>query len=71
MTVIQKRKKVIEEVKKIPDNLVDAVYTYLKTIRSRKKRIKKKDIIETALASELILAKDWLKKEEDEAWKDL
>ena len=29
------------------------------------------DSIATAIASEKVLAKDWLSKEEDKAWKDL
>tara|TARA_Y100000310_G_C20701281_1_gene830131 strand:- start:5292 stop:5396 length:105 start_codon:yes stop_codon:yes gene_type:complete len=32
---------------------------------------KKKKFLGTELASEKALAKDWLTKEEDEAWKDL
>jgi len=40
-------------------------------LKTRKKRSKKREAIETTLASEAILANDWLKKEEDEAWKDL
>ena len=34
-------------------------------------KILKKTIPETALLSEKSLAKTWLNKEEDEAWKDL
>ncbi|MBI2583624.1 MAG: AbrB/MazE/SpoVT family DNA-binding domain-containing protein [Candidatus Aenigmarchaeota archaeon] len=36
----------------------------LRSLRKMKRRF-------TALASEKILARDWLSKEEDEAWKDL
>jgi len=30
-----------------------------------------KEIMETAILSESVLAKDWLSPEEDEAWKNL
>lgn len=34
-------------------------------------RKRTKDSVQTHLASEKILAKDWLSKKEDEAWQDL
>ena len=40
-------------------------------IRKNDEIILKKSIPETALWSEKSLAKTWLNKEEDEAWKDL
>ena len=38
---------------------------------SEHKKVAKQKTSETALLSEKALAKDWLSKEEEEAWKDL
>jgi hypothetical protein len=48
----------------------------LEKLRSRKlidygQSKRKKDKIQTHLASEKVLAKDWLSKKEDKAWQDL
>ena len=68
MTTLSKRKKIISAVNKIPEILVDDIYNYLEFLKFRNS---KNDIIETALASESALAKDWLKQEEDKAWVNL
>lgn len=44
------------------DKLIDYAHTNKKTIKEK---------IQTHLASEKILSKDWLSKKEDEAWQDL
>lgn len=43
----------------------------LKKVESLIEKEKQSDKLFTAFASEKSLAKDWLSKEEDEAWKDL
>jgi len=70
---------------KLPRNFVEAAEDYAKKFgfrniqelaasSIREKIFAKKEVNEsllTAIASEKVLAKDWLTKEEDEAWKDL
>jgi hypothetical protein len=66
MTTV-KKDIIIEELKDVPDEFADEVIRFIRVMKSRTKQKK----IETHLASEDSLAKDWLKPEEDEAWKDL
>lgn len=61
------RKQLIKEIEQIPEPLLEEVYDfvgYLKTRDSRKR-------MQTPLASEASLKKDWLRAEEDAAWRDL
>ena len=64
---MSKKELIISEIEKVPeyflDELLDFVF-YLKT-----KVIKER--LDTAVASESSLIKDWLKPEEDEAWQNL
>lgn len=66
MTTV-KKDIIIEELKDVPDEFADEVIRFIRKIKSRKTGEK----IETHLASSDSLAIDWLKPEEDEAWKDL
>ena len=62
ITVTIKKKKAIKALEELRANdLID--------FATRKKTVK--DKIQTHLASEKVLAKDWLSKKEDEAWRDL
>lgn len=63
------RELLSKELNKIPDNLLQELYNYIKFLKSKKSSTK--DKIETPCASENVLAKDWNKPEEDEAWKSL
>ena len=67
---------------KIPNNLYSTILKYLQNNFSSVQIIKSdtndtnivaenETSYETMLASENTLAKDWLSKEEDDAWKDL
>jgi len=62
-----KRAILIKEIEKIPEPYIDEVLDFVKFLRSKKL----KGIMETALLSESALKKDWMKPEEDRAWKDL
>ncbi len=64
MTVKESLLQVVEE---LPSE-------YLRDLAEFAKRLRLKAAhreVPTALASEAVLAKDWLRPEEDEAWKDL
>ena len=55
------------EVKRIPEQLRREVLDFIRFLET--KTIEEKT--QTLIASESSLKKDWLKPEEDEAWKDL
>ncbi|MCY7291966.1 MAG: hypothetical protein LH615_07260 [Ferruginibacter sp.] len=62
ITVTIKKKKALKALEELRANdLID--------FATKKKA--PKDKIQTHLASEKVLAKDWLSKKEDEAWRDL
>lgn len=60
--------QLIDLVRQLPYNEKLKLREVLKTETMQKS---KKDKVSTHFASEKVLARDWLLKEEDEAWKDL
>lgn len=58
---------ILKEMEKIPEEYLPEILEFLHFLET--KVLKQK--IEMAIASESSLKKDWLKLEEDEAWKDL
>jgi hypothetical protein len=70
-TIRLERKKLLDEIKKLPDGLLDEIYNYLQYVKFKTLHKKQTEIIETAFASQDILSKDWLKPEEDKAWENL
>jgi nitrous oxide reductase accessory protein NosL len=58
---------IIDELRDIPDEFASEILDFIKFLKIQKNPEK----IQTHFASEASLAKDWLKPEEDEAWKDL
>jgi hypothetical protein len=57
----------IEELKGAPEPIVKEVYDFLRFLREKADA----DAFDGLALSESSLAKDWLCKEEDEAWKNL
>ncbi len=62
-----KRESLLRELDRVPDSVLDEVADFIRFLRVRVAR----DSMETAVASESSLRKDWLRPEEDEAWQDL
>lgn len=58
---------IIKEINRIPKPLLQEVWHFILFIEA--KSIDKR--LETAILSESSLKKDWLREEEDEAWKNL
>jgi hypothetical protein len=58
----------LEELKTAPEPLLREVLDFVRFLKSRAASA---DVGETALASQSVLAKDWLRPEEEEAWKNL
>jgi hypothetical protein len=57
----------LKEIENIPDDIIKETVDFLRFLKQQKKS----EVIETTLASEPALKKDWLKPEEDEAWANL
>ena len=55
---------IIQRIEKLPEEYLDEVLDFISLLEE-------KGDIELAILSESSLKKDWLKPEEDEAWKDL
>lgn len=64
---MSKRELLIHEIQEVPDPFLDEVLDFVHFLKN--KAIKER--LDTALASESSLKKDWLRPEEDEAWRYL
>ncbi|MBU4271643.1 MAG: DUF2281 domain-containing protein [Planctomycetes bacterium] len=61
------KEAILKAVEDLPEKCLDELASYAELLR-RKTAVQSSP---TALASERTLAKDWLRPEEDEAWRDL
>jgi hypothetical protein len=61
------KEAIVHAVEDLPDECLDDLAHYVDALRRRASL----RAVPTALASETVLAKDWLRPEEDEAWRDL
>jgi len=64
---MQDKKVVIRELEDLPEPLLQEVLDFVRFLKTRATQEK----LDTALLSENVLGKDWLRPEEDEAWRDL
>jgi hypothetical protein len=58
---------VLREIDDLPRTLLQEVLDFVRFLKSKSNQ----ERLETALLSETALGKDWLRPEEDEAWRDL
>ena len=70
-TIRLERKKLFDELKKLPDSLLVEIYNYMQYVKFKTTHKKQAEKIETAFASQDVLTKDWSKPEEEKAWKNL
>ena len=61
------RQLILEEMDKVPDTFLEEVSDFVRYLQAKSLNEK----AEVAVVSESSLRKDWLKPEEDEAWRDL
>jgi hypothetical protein len=61
------REILLTEIEQTPEPLLDEVLGFVRLL----KKAPLEESLDLALASESALAKDWLRPEEDEAWRDL
>lgn len=64
------REVLLREAEKLPEPLLDEVLDFVRFVSARRQRGRKPDL-DCAIASESVLARDWLTPEEDEAWQHL
>jgi hypothetical protein len=63
---MNKRELLLSKIQYVPEPFLDELLDFVQFLEA-----KKVDQIDTAIASESSLKKDWLRPEEDEAWQDL
>ena len=63
----QVKEEIISELEDLPPRTYGEVLDFIRFLKFRRR----KAVPDTALASEPVLRKDWLRPEEDEAWNDL
>jgi hypothetical protein len=61
------KEAILKAVEELPEECLDDLADYAERLRGTAVS----HATATALASEAVLAKDWLRPEEDEAWRDL
>ena len=64
---MSKKEMLLSEIEQVPEPLLDEVLDFVHFLKT--KIIKER--LDTDIASESSLKKDWLKPEEDEAWQSL
>ncbi len=64
---MNKKELIITEIQQVPEPLLEEVLDVVRLLRAKHTQEK----LEISLLSESSLAKDWLRPEEDDAWRDL
>jgi hypothetical protein len=64
---MQPKEAVIQEIEDLPVNLLQEVLDFVRFLKNQHAN----ERLETAILSEGVLGRDWLRPEEDEAWRDL
>ncbi len=64
---MSKKELLLSEIEQVPEPFLDELLDFVHFLKTKKI----KDRMDTAIASESSLKKDWLKPEEDKAWQDL
>jgi hypothetical protein len=64
---MSKKELLISEIEKAPEPLIDELLNFVQFLKTRVVSGR----LDTAIASESSLKKDWLRPEEDDAWQSL
>ncbi|HEO65408.1 MAG TPA: DUF2281 domain-containing protein [Spirochaetes bacterium] len=64
---MSKKEMLLNEIEQVPEPLLDEVLDFIHFLKTKIVR----ERLDTAIASESSLRKDWMRPEEDEAWQDL
>ena len=64
---MSKKQEILKEIEQVPETSLDEVLDFVRLLKRRRMTEK----LDNAIVSESSLKKDWLREEEDEAWRDL
>ncbi|MEC4686194.1 MAG: DUF2281 domain-containing protein [Nitrospirota bacterium] len=64
---MSKKDLLLNEIEQVPEPLLDEILDFIHFLKTKIVR----ERLDTAIASESSLRKDWMRPEEDEAWQDL
>ena len=64
---MDKKVLLVKEIKDLPEPIIEELLDFVRFLKAKIK----KDKLNTVLLSESSFRKDWLKNEEDMAWRDL
>lgn len=64
---MNKKELIVREIEQVPEPLLEEVLDFLRFLKTKRAHEK----LEVSVLSESSLQKDWLRPEEDEAWRDL
>ncbi len=67
MTDVTKVELIVNEIEQVPESFLEEILDFIRFLKLKAKTNK----LETMIASESSLKRDWLRPEEDEAWRDL
>jgi hypothetical protein len=63
---MSKKEEILKEIEQVPEKSLGEVLEFVRVLKARNMR----EMLDSSIASESSLKKDWL-REEDEAWRDL
>ena len=64
---MSKKEEILNEIEQIPETSLGEILEFLRFLKTRDASEK----LDNSIASESSLRKDWLREEEDDAWRDL
>jgi predicted ArsR family transcriptional regulator len=67
MTDMTNVKLIVKEIEQVPESFLGEILDFIRFLKEKNNM----DQLETMIASESALKKDWMRPEEDEAWRDL
>ena len=62
-----KKELILNDIEQMPDMLLEEILEFVQSLKTRGMKEK----LDISIASESSLKKDWLREEEDDAWRDL
>jgi len=67
MADVTKVELIVNEIEQVPESLLEEILDFIRFLKIKDRTNK----LETMIASESSLKRDWMRPEEDEAWRDL
>lgn len=64
---MSRRELLLDEIEQVPEPLLEEVLDFVRFLKTKVAR----ERMDTAIATESSLRKDWLRSEEEEAWQEL